>query len=244
MGSFPCDRSRTNIHGTRYVPPRENFLSGRRPGIQIAASKGRVAVIVGIRNGMKQLRRLPEREVCIMYVQTGKTFIATLIAVVLAMSGLAWLSSDGKKAAPTALAQSSQLAQTSAQDSAPAGDSSTSANNSSGSSQSTYEDGYRSGYRDGQQDCATAGRTSSSYSARRTYYAPRYRARRGVAGARYYGPVRRGHSTRNMILTIAGPAAVGAGIGAIARGGKGAGIGALLGGGGGALYYLFKHRRD
>jgi hypothetical protein len=46
-----------------------------------------------------------------------------------------------------------------------------------------------------------------------------------------------------MILTIAGPAAVGAGIGAIARGGKGAGIGALLGGGGGALYYLIKHRR-
>jgi hypothetical protein len=46
-----------------------------------------------------------------------------------------------------------------------------------------------------------------------------------------------------MILTIAGPAAVGAGIGGIAKGGKGAGIGALLGGGGGALYYLLKHRR-
>jgi len=47
-----------------------------------------------------------------------------------------------------------------------------------------------------------------------------------------------------LILTIAGPAAVGAGIGAIAKGGKGAGIGALIGGGGGALYHLFKHRRD
>jgi len=46
-----------------------------------------------------------------------------------------------------------------------------------------------------------------------------------------------------MILTIAGPAAVAAGIGGIVRGGKGAGIGALLGGGGGALYYLAKHRR-
>jgi len=46
-----------------------------------------------------------------------------------------------------------------------------------------------------------------------------------------------------MILTIAGPAAVAAGIGGIVHGGKGAGIGALLGGGGGALYYLAKHRR-
>jgi hypothetical protein len=45
-----------------------------------------------------------------------------------------------------------------------------------------------------------------------------------------------------MILTIAGPAAIGAGIGAIARGGKGAGIGALLGGGGGVLYHLYKNR--
>jgi hypothetical protein len=47
-----------------------------------------------------------------------------------------------------------------------------------------------------------------------------------------------------MILRIAGPAAVGAGIGAIAHGGKGAGIGALIGGGGGALYQLIKHGRD
>ena len=28
-----------------------------------------------------------------MYVQTGKTFIATLIAVVMALGGIAWLSS-------------------------------------------------------------------------------------------------------------------------------------------------------
>jgi hypothetical protein len=47
-----------------------------------------------------------------------------------------------------------------------------------------------------------------------------------------------------MILRIAAPAAIGAGIGAIANGGKGAGIGALLGGGGGALYQLFRHRND
>jgi hypothetical protein len=71
------------------------------------------------------------------------------------------------------------------------------------------------------------------------YYSPY----RGVASQRYYSePYYRGHSTRNAILTVAAPAALGAGIGAIARGGKGAGLGALIGGGGGALYYLLKHR--
>src|SRR5262249_31306982 len=43
-------------------------------------------------------------------------------------------------------------------------------------------------------------------------------------------------------LTIAGPAAIGAGVGALIGGKKGAGVGALLGGGGGALYYLKKRR--
>jgi hypothetical protein len=75
----------------------------------------------------------------------------------------------------------------------------------------------------------------------RTYYRSPYRYS-GVAGARYYN-VRRGHSTRNMLLTIGAPAAVGAGLGALFGGGKGAGVGALLGGGGGAAYYLIKHRR-
>jgi hypothetical protein len=67
------------------------------------------------------------------------------------------------------------------------------------------------------------------------YYAPHAR----VAGVAYY---HHGHSTRNKILTVLAPAAVGAGIGALAGGGKGAGIGALVGGGGGAAYYLIKHR--
>jgi hypothetical protein len=74
--------------------------------------------------------------------------------------------------------------------------------------------------------------------AQRYYSQPYY----GVAGSRYYsGSPYRGHSTRNLILTVAAPAAVGAGIGAIAGGGKGAGIGALVGGGGGALFYLLRH---
>ncbi|HYV05911.1 MAG TPA: hypothetical protein VFB82_15050, partial [Blastocatellia bacterium] len=65
-----------------------------------------------------------------------------------------------------------------------------------------------------------------------------------VAGARYYAEPRKGHSTRNMILRIAAPAAIGAGIGAIAGGKRGAGAGALIGGGGGALYHLLRHRND
>jgi hypothetical protein len=72
----------------------------------------------------------------------------------------------------------------------------------------------------------------------RYYSQPYY----GGAGSRYYGgSYYRGHSTRNLILTVAAPAAVGAGIGAIAGGGKGAGIGAAIGGGGGALFYLLNH---
>ncbi len=75
--------------------------------------------------------------------------------------------------------------------------------------------------------------------AQRYYSQPYYS---GVAGSRYYGrSYYRGHSTRDLILTVGAPAAVGAGIGAIAGGGKGAGIGALVGGGGGALFYLLRH---
>ncbi|HSB11738.1 MAG TPA: hypothetical protein VLM38_19775 [Blastocatellia bacterium] len=171
-----------------------------------------------------------------MFVQTGKTFIVTLLAIVVALGGVAWLSSEGRKDAPTALAQTSQATQPSPQQPGSAYETS-STDQATGSGRSGYEEGYRAGYRDGHQDCSITSRSS----VRRTYYrAPRTR----VAGARYYNESRRGHSTRNMILTIAGPAAVGAGIGAIAKGGKGAGVGALLGGGGGALYYLLKHRRD
>jgi len=91
----------------------------------------------------------------------------------------------------------------------------------------------RTGYR------STAASYYSPYAYRgQGYYSRPYY---GAAGSRYYGSYYRGHSTRNLILTVAAPAAVGAGIGAIAGGGKGAGIGALVGGGGGALFYLLKH---
>jgi hypothetical protein len=182
-----------------------------------------------------------------MYVQTGKTFIATLIAVVIALGGLAWLSSDGKKSEPSAAAQTAaqlnETAQAAAPQPASAYDSS-SATNSATPGQSSYEDGYRAGYRDGHQDCSTTQNTAVNGA----YYRPHASARRvRVAGATYYAAgaaPRRNHSTRNMILRIAAPAAIGAGIGGIVRGGKGAGIGALLGGGGGALYQLIKHPRD
>ncbi len=56
----------------------------------------------------------------------------------------------------------------------------------------------------------------------------------------YHQPRR--SSKMRTALTIAAPAAVGAGIGALAGGKKGAGAGALIGGGGGVLYHLFKNR--
>ena len=182
-----------------------------------------------------------------MYVQTGKTFITTLIAVVLALGGLAMLSSGNRKNEPATLAQTSPSATTPAQ--AQQSDSyESSAGTSSTSGQPSYEEGYRAGYRDGHQDCSSIEATSSettpsvrrSSSYVRRYSSPRTR----VAGATYYAQPRRNHSTRNMILRIAAPAAIGAGIGGIVKGGKGAGIGALLGGGGGALYHLIRHSRD
>ena len=173
-----------------------------------------------------------------MYVQTGKTFITTLIAVVLALGGLALLSSGSRKNETTTMAQTSQSAPTPSPQS---GSYESSGNTSSTAGQTTYEEGYRAGYRDGHQDCSTTQNTSS---VRRTSYVRRSSPRTRVAGATYYAAPRRGHSTRNMILRIAAPAAIGAGIGGIAKGGKGAGIGALLGGGGGALYHLIKHGRD
>jgi hypothetical protein len=192
-----------------------------------------------------------------MYVQTGKTFIATVIAVILSLGGIAVLSSESHKDAPPALAQTQQIAQTTPESAAASNDTSSSATNATASAENEsrsgyeapkgYEEGYKAGYRDGHQDCtaSAAGAVGGGtyYSGRTRVTRAYYPRRAGVAGTRYVNTARRGHSTRNMILTIAGPAAVAAGIGGIIRGGKGAGIGALLGGGGGALYYLAKHRR-
>lgn len=172
-----------------------------------------------------------------MLVHRSKTFITILLAV--ALLG-AWFAGQSEPArnANLALAQTSdttQPAASSANESA-----ATSSNDAASVRGSTFEDGYRAGYRDGHQDCGSTRQVTGARYTPRARSAPRVR----VAGARYYAEPRRGHSTRNMILTIAAPAAIGAGIGAIAGGGKGAGAGALIGGGAGALYHLVKHKRD
>jgi hypothetical protein len=168
-----------------------------------------------------------------MPVQKGRNFIAILLGVVLLG---AWFSGQNQQMnkAPVALAQTS----------APVGatatvpETSVVPSNESPAANSDFQNGYKEGYRDAQQDCSSTRAVARTHSATRVRSAGRVR----VAGVRYYAEGRRGHSTRNMILRIAAPAAIGAGIGAIAGGGKGAGAGALIGGGAGALYQLIKHR--
>jgi|SRR5882672_1935521 len=96
-----------------------------------------------------------------------------------------------------------------------------------------YNDGFKNGYADGFQ--ARAKQATAQ---------PVTRAARQEVVYRPSGaPVRRsGNSKLKTVLTIAAPAAIGAGIGAAAGGGRGAAAGALIGGGGGALYHLFKNR--
>ena len=205
-----------------------------------------------------------------MSTQLGKNFIVTLMAVVLALGGLTWLSErtqtkdvpqvaampEASQQAPTNASPASQLHQDTGaytiSDTARATRDGAAAD-SADSTKTSYDEGYRTGYQDGERDCqqshatarASARPATHYYSGRsnRRYYSSRSYARSGVAGVAYAAP-HRGHSTRNMILTVAAPAALAAGIGGIAGGGKGAGIGALIGGGGGALYYLLKHRNQ
>jgi len=108
--------------------------------------------------------------------------------------------------------------------------------------------------RNRRNDCSRSTNTRSynSYPDRgvagQRYYAEPYY--RGGAPTRYYGADTRYYggryyqdrnSTTDAVLTVAAPAAIGAGVGAILEGSKGAAVGALLGGGGGALFYLLKH---
>jgi cytoskeletal protein RodZ len=96
-----------------------------------------------------------------------------------------------------------------------------------------YNDGFKNGYADGFQTRAKQGvtRPVSRAARQEVVYRP------SGSSAR-----RRGDSKLKTVLTIAAPAAIGAGIGAAAGGGKGAAAGALIGGGGGALYHLIKNR--
>ena len=95
-----------------------------------------------------------------------------------------------------------------------------------------YNEGFKQGYADSYKTKLNAGpRTVVYRGSQQTVYKPS----RVVVQ-------RRGSSKLKTVLTIAAPAAIGAGIGALAGGGKGAGIGALIGGGGGAAYHLYKNR--
>jgi hypothetical protein len=165
--------------------------------------------------------------------------MASALLLVLSFASLAWLTtrtSEGSSAAQPA--NQHALNTGVAPLTRAAADTTT---NSAAAEQTTFDDGYRAGYRDAQADLAARAEEGNYQpaSVRQAYY-PRTRVVR-VSTSR--GVARRGHSTRNMILRIAAPAAIGAGIGGIAGGGKGAGIGALIGGGGGALYHLVRHGR-
>jgi hypothetical protein len=96
-----------------------------------------------------------------------------------------------------------------------------------------YNDGFKDGYADGYQ--ARAKQSVAQPGARV--------ARQEVVYRSSGRTVRRsGDSKLKTVLTIAAPAAIGAGIGAAAGGGRGAAAGALIGGGGGALYQVIKNR--
>ncbi len=102
-----------------------------------------------------------------------------------------------------------------------------------------YNEGYRAGYAEAYQE-RTGQRMTSAFAPVRTQVAPVRMSYRPVV---YRVRERHRSSKLKTALTIAAPAAIGAGIGLAAGGGKGAGVGALIGGGGGALYHLFKDRR-
>ncbi len=115
------------------------------------------------------------------------------------------------------------------------------------SARAGYNEGFKEGYANGYQTKlrpqpvqlnAFNNNETASVVSNRTGKGVRYRS---TARPVYYERRAR-NSKLKTALTIAAPAAIGAGIGALAGGKKGAGVGALIGGGGGALYHLFKNR--
>ncbi len=102
-----------------------------------------------------------------------------------------------------------------------------------------YNDGFKQGYADGFQEQVSPAVAGVSSNSRPTIARNRLAQQEVV-----YQPstVRKRNSTLKTVLTIAAPAAIGAGVGAAVGGKKGAGVGALLGGGGGAIYHLIKNR--
>lgn len=101
-----------------------------------------------------------------------------------------------------------------------------------------YNDGFKQGFAEGYQ-----ARVSEMNAPAVVVRSGRERVvYRNATQSRPVFTERRGESKLKTALTIAAPAAIGAGVGAAVGGKKGAGAGALLGGGGGALYYLIRNR--
>jgi hypothetical protein len=100
-----------------------------------------------------------------------------------------------------------------------------------------YNDGYKDGYADGYKTRVNPPQQTVVTSVAR----PARVVQREVV-YRSAPAARKKNSTLKTVLTIAAPAAIGAGVGGAVGGGKGAGVGALIGGGGGALYTLIKNR--
>jgi hypothetical protein len=106
-----------------------------------------------------------------------------------------------------------------------------------------YNDGFKQGFADGYQARMSAGTAappetrfvSGGGQRERVVYRSSYRERPTFVQ-------RKRNSTLKTVLTIAAPAAIGAGVGGAVGGGKGMGYGALIGGGGGALYHLIRNR--
>lgn len=104
----------------------------------------------------------------------------------------------------------------------------------------TSREGYNEGYKQGFADAYQGGTPQAAKTA--TVAAPVTRLAQQEQVFRP-APVQAKKSSKlKTVLTIAAPAAIGAGVGAAVGGGKGAGVGALVGGGGGALYHLLKNR--
>ncbi len=104
-----------------------------------------------------------------------------------------------------------------------------------------YNEGFKQGYADGYKARMNPEQVQASNYVRPVASGTRF-ARQGVVYRSSAAPRKR-NSTLKTVLTIAAPAAVGAGVGAAVGGKKGAGVGALLGGGGGAIYHLIKNRK-
>jgi hypothetical protein len=118
------------------------------------------------------------------------------------------------------------------------------------SSRPGYNEGFKAGFGDGYQEQAEQPMTGAAMAtgaapvAQSVVYRQPRRAYASSSAYNYREPrrSRMGPKTK-AALRIAAPAAIGAGVGAIAKGKKGAGVGALIGGGAGALYHLWKERR-